>query len=227
MAIQIQGNSGVVAEVDGTTFRALRVTNRPINYGALGYYRAGAVSGTLPAALAAGGELYQFRWPDATNLALVYKVQASAGANVAATAAGIVSLVMTAARSWSAAGSGGTRLTLTGNNCKLRTSMGSSLVNDAGIASTAALTAGTKTLDTTNLGAISLGILTGAITTQVSGNILARGDGILFDADGEGFHPLILAQNEGFVIRNGATAWPAAMTWQLGVDTVWAEAAAF
>lgn len=226
MAIQIQGNSGVVAEVDGTTFRALRVTNRPINYGSLGYYRAGAISGTIAAALAANSEVFQFRWPDATNLALVYKVQVSAGANVAATAAAITSLRMTAARSWSAAGSGGTRLTLTGNNCKLRTSMGTTLVNDAGIASTGALTAGTKTLDTTDLGVVSIGIMTGAITTVVSGNLISRGDGILYDADGEGFHPLTLAQNEGFVIRSGVI-FPAAMTWQLGVDVVWAEAAAF
>lgn len=226
MAIQIQGNGGVVAEVDGTTFRALRVTNRPINYGALGYYRAGALSGTIAAALAANSEVYQHRWTDATNLCLVYKVQVSAGANVAATAAAITALRMTAARSWTVAGSGGTRLTLTGNNCKLRTSMGTSLVNDAGIASTGALTAGTKTLDSTDLGVVSIGILTGAITVAVSGNLISRGDGILYDADGEGFHPLILAQNEGFVIRSGVI-FPAAMTWQLGVDVVWAEAAAF
>ena len=226
MAIQIQGNGGVVAEVDGTTFRALRVTNRPVNYGSLGYYRAGMLSGTIAAALAANSEVYQFRWPDATNLALVYKVCASAGANVAATAAALTSLRMTAARSWTAAGSGGTRMTLTGNNAKLRTSMGTSLVNDAGISSTGALTAGTKTLDTTDLGVCSIGIMTGAITTVVSGNILNKGDGILFDADSEGFHPLILAQNEGFVVRSGVI-FPAAMTWQLGIDTVWAEAAAF
>lgn len=226
MAIQIQGNGGVVAEVDGTTFRALRVTNRPINYGSLGYYRVGALSGTIAAALAANSEVFQWRWSDGTNLGLVYKVQISAGANVAASAAAITGFRMTAARSWSAAGSGGTRLTMTGNNAKLRTSMGTSLVNDVGISSTGALTAGTKTLDATDLGAVSIGILTGAITVAVNGNILNAGDGILFDADGEGFHPLVCAQNEGFVVRSGVI-FPAAMTWQLGVHCVWAEAAAF
>lgn len=226
MAIQIQGNGGVVAEVDGTTFRALRVTNRPINYGTLGYYRVGALSGTMAAALAANSEVFQWRWPDATNLGLVYKVQISAGANVAATAAAITGFRMTAARSWTVAGSGGTRLTMTGNNAKLRTSMGTTLVNDIGISSTGALTAGTKTLDATDLGAVSIGILTGAITVQVSGNILSAGDGILFDASEEGFHPLVCAQNEGFVIRSGVI-FPTGMTWQLGVHCVWAEAAAF
>jgi hypothetical protein len=226
MAIQIQGNGGVVAEVDGTTFRALRVTNRPINYGSLGYYRIGALSGTMAAALAANAEVFQWRWPDATNLGLLYKVQISAGANVAATAAAITGFRLTAARSWTVAGSGGTRLTMTGNNAKLRTSMGTSLINDIGVSTTAGLTAGTKTLDTTDMGAVSIGIGTGAITVAVSLNLLNAGDGILFDADGEGFHPFVAAQNEGVVVRSGVI-FPATMTWQLGVQAVWGEAAAF
>lgn len=226
MAIQIQGNGGVVAEVDGTTFRALRITNRPVNYGSLGYYRTGAVSGTMAAALAANSEIWQWRWADATNLGLMYKVQISAGANVAATAAALNSFNLTAARSWSAAGSGGTRYTLTGNNAKLRTSMGTSLVNDMGISTTAALTAGTKTLDTTNLGSIAYGVATGALTVSLSYNLVNAGDGILFDADGEGFHPYVAAQNEGLVIRSGIIG-PATMTWAFAVQCVWAEAAAF
>jgi hypothetical protein len=225
MAFQIQGNGGVIAEVDGTTFRAMRVTGRPINYGSLGFYRVGAVSGTIAAALAANSELFQFRWPDATNLAVVYWCSVSAGGNVAASAAALVSLVATVARSWTAAGSGGTRLTMTGNNAKLRTSMGTSLVNDIGIATTAALTAGTKTLDTTNIGAVSLGIGTGAITTAM--NLTLLNDVPLINADNINHHPLVLAQNEGFVIRNGATAWPAALTWQLAVQCTWAEVSAY
>lgn len=225
MAIQLQGNGGVVAEVDGTTFRALRVTNRPINYGALGYYRIGAVSGTMAAALAANAEMFQWRWPDATNLGLVYKLAISAGANVAATAAALCSFVMTAARSWTGAGSSGTRLTLTGNNTKLRTSMGTSLVNDAGISTTAGLTAGTKTLDATNMGAVAFGIGTGAITTALDLTFLPNTT--LFDADGEGFHPLVCAQNEGYVVRNGAVIFPATMTWSFAIQAVHAEAAAF
>lgn len=226
MAIQIQGNGGVVAEVDGTTFRALRVTNRPINYGSLGYYRVGAISGTIAAALAANSEVFQWRWPDASNLGLVYKCQISAGANAAATAAAITGFRMTAARAWTVAGSGGTRLTMTGNNAKLRTSMGTTLTNDIGIASTGALTAGTKTLDATDISAVSIGIGTGAITAVVSMNLLNNVNGILFDAAGEGFHPLVCAQNEGFVVRTGVI-FPAGMTWQMAANCVWAEAAAF
>src|SRR3990170_2072835 len=100
MPIQFQGNGGVVAEVDGTTFRAIRVTNRPVNYGSLGYYRIGALSGTMAAALAAGSDIFQWRWTDATNLGLLYKVAISASANVAATAAAITGFLLTAARNW-------------------------------------------------------------------------------------------------------------------------------
>ena len=227
MAIQVQGNGGVVAEVDGTTFRAIRVTSRPVNYGSLGIYRMGMHSGTMAAALGANAEIFQWRWADATNLGLVYKVTISAGANVAATAAALGSLVMVAARSWTAAGTGGTRAVLTGNISKLRTSMGTSLVNDAGICTTAALGAGTKTIDhaTTNMGAIAFGIGTGAITTALNLNMFPDTD--LFNAADGSACPIINAQNEGFIIRNGTVAFPATMTWVYAVNTVWAEAAAF
>ena len=217
MGIQIQGNGGVIADVDGTTFRALRITARPINYGTLGMYRLGMHSGTMAAALAANSEMFQWRWPDATNLGIVYKASISAGANVAATAAALGSFVMAIARSWTAAGTGGTRAVVTGNISKLRTSMGTSLMNDAGISTTGALTAGTKTIDhaTTNLGAVSFGIGTGAITTALNLTFLPNTS--LFDADGEGMHPIVCVQNEGFVIRNGTVAFPAGMTWVFAV----------
>jgi hypothetical protein len=225
MAIQIQGNGGVVAEVDGTTFRALRVTVRPVNYGSLGIYRLGAQTGTISASLAASAELFQFRWTEASNLALVYQVSVSAGANVAAAAAALVSFAMTAARSWTVVGSGGTAVTPTGNSNKLRTNMGTTLVNDIRIAGAVGLTAGTKTLDGQNLGEITIGIGTGAITTSANLNLLNQS--YLLDADGEGFMPLVLTQNEGFVVRNGATAWPGGMTWAAGISVVWAEVASF
>jgi hypothetical protein len=225
MAIQVQGNSGVVAEVDGTTFRALRVTIRPVNYGSLGIYRIGAQSGTMSASLAGGAEMFQFRWTEASNLALIYQVSISAGANVAASAAALVSFAMTVARSWSADGSGGTSVLPTGNSNKLRTNMGTTLADAIRISTTGGLTAGTKTLDGQNLGEITMGIGTGAITTSASLNLLPQS--YLLDADGEGFMPLVLTQDEGFVVRNGATAWPAGMTWAFGVSAVWAEVASF
>jgi len=231
MAIQVQGNGGVVAEVDGTTFRALRITPRPIDYGSLGFYRLGMTSGTMAAALAANSEIYQFRWTDATRFAVLYRCAMSAGANVAATAAALIAFRLTIARAWTAAGSGGTRATMTGHNQKLRTSMGTSLfaANDVGIAGTAALTAGTKTLDAQDAGNISLGIGTGAITTAMSLTFLPLTEFLNVDSSSD--HPMVFAGSgsspEGFVVRTGANAFPAAMTWAFSTNVSWAEVAAY
>jgi len=227
MAIQIQGNGGTVAEVDGTTFRALRVTVRPLNYGSLGAYNLGMTTGTMAAALGANAEIFQFRWAEATNLAVVYRVKISIGQQLAATGALAISLNMAIARGWSAAGSGGLRAVLTGNINKLRTSMGTSLVNDAGISTTAALTAGTKTIDhaTSNIGSVAFGVGTGAITTQTNMSLLPDTD--LFNAVNGAEHPIVFVQNEGFIIRNSPVAWPATVTWVGSVNVSWAEAAAF
>lgn len=226
MALQIQGLSGTIAEVDGTTFDALRVAGRPLDHGSLGHYRLAMTSGTIAAALAANGELFQFRWTDATRLCVIQKVLFSAGANVAATAAGIVNIDLTVARSFSVAGTGGTAATLTGNNAKVRTSMGATLLGEARCATTAALGAGTKTLDTQAIGNVCIGIGTGAITASHRLQLVEKIDLLEVDADAS-IHPVVLAQNEGFVVKNGATAWPAAMTWGFSVQIVWAEVTAF
>lgn len=225
MAIQLIGSSGVVAEVDGTVFRSVRTTGRPMDYGSLGFYRLSMTSGTMAAGLGANAEMFQFRWPDATRFAVVTRIAISAGANVAATAAGLIVFRATTARAWTVAGSGGTRATLTGSNQKLRASMGSSLVNDAGISTTAALTAGTKTLDANDLGAFSTGIGTGAITASLSLGFCPVTELLNIDASND--HPLVLVQNEGFVIRTGANAFPATMTWSFSVNVSWAEVTAY
>lgn len=227
MAIQIQGNSGLVAEVDGSTFRALRVAIRPADYGVLGSYSLAAVTGTIAAALAANSELVQFRWTDATRLALVRRVTVSAGQNVAATAAALLSLRLTVARAFSAAGSGGTALTITGNNAKLRTSMGTTLLAEMRVATTAALGAGTKTLDTQDIGIVSYSVLTGAITVAISGTLVPQTD--LYDGKDSDAHPVVLAGTgggEGVVVRSGIIN-PATMTWALGVTVRWSEVAAY
>jgi len=209
------------------TFRAARVSSRPLDYGSLGHYRISMATGTIGAALAANAELFQFRWTDATRFAVVQKILIGAGANVAATGAALVTLEATIARSWTVAGTGGATATLTANNQKVRTTgMGTTLLGEVRIATTAALGAGTKTLDSQGVGNKTLGIGTGAITTSHRLDLMEKTDLLEVDADGS-VHPLILAQNEGFVIKNGATAWPAAMTWALGVTVVWAEVTAY
>lgn len=217
MAIQIQGNGGLVAEVDGTTWRALRVTTRPPEFGALGCYGKALTSGTMAAGLAAAAAVYSFRWGDATRLCLVTQVRVGAG-SIVAFAAGFVGFVLKHGRAFTASHTGGTAGTLTGNNSKLRTSMGTMLLTDVRIASTAVLGGGTVTLDTDGITA-----LTGSIGVTAGVPLIDPGS-VLFNTEGQSEYPLVFAQNEGFVIQ--ATV-PATGTWTFSVDTKWYEVASY
>lgn len=224
MAIQIQGNGGVVSEVDGTTFRAQRVTSRPVDHGALGAYSYGGFTGILGAGLGANSEIFQFRWTDATRFAVIRKIRISASVSTTMFAAGVpVQLDLVKSTAWSAQGTGGTGLTPAAL-LKRRTSMGSSLVatGDMRIATTAALGAGTKTLETLSLSTIAAA---GPITASLNGTIISPGT-ILWQAEvGDGEHPLVLAQNEGFSIRSVAV--PATGTWTVSITIDWAEVTAY
>lgn len=213
MALQIQGNNGIVADVDGTTWRTLRTTLRPPEFGALGCYGKSLVSGTMAAGLAAGSNVFSYRWGDATRLALVTQVRIGAG-GIVAFAAGFTSFNLKIGRAFTAAHTGGTAGTLTGNNGKLRTSMGTTLLSDVRIASTAALGGGTVTLDTDGITALN------GSTVAVAGTPLVDPGSILFNTEGQSEHPIVLAQNEGFVIQ--ATV-PVTGTWTFSVDVKWYE----
>lgn len=224
MAIQIQGNGSVVAEVDGTTFRAQRVTPRPVDHGAFGAFAYGGFTGILPAALAANSEIFQFRWPDATRLAVIRKVRISACVSTTFFAAGVpVQLDLVKSTAWTVAGTGGTAISPAAL-LKRRATMASSLLasGDMRIATTAALGAGTKTLETLSLSAVAAA---GPITASLNGEIIAPGT-ILWQAEvGDGEHPLVLSQNEGFSIRSVAV--PATGTWTAAVTIDWAEVSAY
>lgn len=219
MPIQIQGNGGTAVEVSGTGFRAMRIEQRPIEYGSLGQYSAAHLSGTMAAGLAANAEVFQYRWTDATRLALVNKVWLD-GLSGSATAftAGFAKVDLLFSRSWTADGSGGTAMTITGNNQKLRTSMGTMLVGAIRGSSTAALTAGTKTNDSQSLGLFAFSIGT------VANVIYAPNRIELFDSKNHQSHPVVLAQNEGLSAR--ATV-PATGTWQFGMSIGWTEVASY
>lgn len=224
MAIQIQGNGGVVAEVDGTTFRSQRVTPRPVDHGSLGAYSYGGSTGILPAALGANSEIFQFRWADATRFAVIRKIIISASVTTTMFAAGVpVEIDLVKSTGWSVAGTGGTGLTLAAL-LRRRASMGNSLLvaGDVRIATTAALGAGTKTLETLSLSSL---VAAGPITASLNGAIIQPGT-ILWQAEvGDGEHPLVLAANEGFSIRSVAV--PATGTWRAAITVDWAEVTAY
>lgn len=218
--MQIQGNTGVVAEVDGTTFRSLRTVNRPVDHGALGAYTYGGSTGILPAALAANSEIFQFRWTHGSNLAVIRRVRISASVTTTMFAAGVpVEIDLIKSTSWTVAGTGGTGLTPAAL-LKRRTSMGSTLIatGDIRIATTAALGAGTKTLETLALSDIITG---GPITGSLNGTIIPSGT-ILWEAEvADGEHPIVLATNEGLSVRSVAV--PGTGTWRASISIDWAE----
>jgi hypothetical protein len=214
MAIQIQGNGGTIAEVE--TSRAQRSTLRGTDPTTLGSYRLSMQTGVMAAGLAASSEIFQFRWTDASRLCVINKVNFEGCGSIVAFAAGVAQFRLAVARSWTVDGSGGTAATITANNQKLRASFGTTLLGAARMASTAALTAGTKTLDAQDIGS-TLGSFPATAGAAINPDSL-------FQPIPGVEYPIVLAQNEGLVVR--ATV-PATGTWTAGLTVVWTEVASY
>jgi len=220
MAIQLQGNAGVVADVDGATFRALRTVPKPIDHGSLGHYRL-ATTVALVATQAANGTLFSFRWGDATRLCVIQKLRLAVLQTAAATATLAERYQAFVARGFTASDSVGTAITLTGNNMKKRTSHATTLVTDIRKSAVAAgLTVGTRTLDAEPI------VELGHVHTITNVNSAVSEKQLDTDA-GDGVHPIILAQNEGVIVRGPTTVFGAAGTADLMVELAWAEVAAY
>jgi hypothetical protein len=220
MAFQLQGNGGAVAEVDGTTFRAMRITSRPADHGALGHYRL-ATTVALVVTQAANGTLFSFRWGDATRFAVLQKLRLSLIQTAAATATIMPSYQVFIARSFSVSDSAGTAITLTGNSMKKRTNMGTTLITDIRKSAVAAgLTVGTRTLDADPV------MEMGTNSTITTPNATLYEKELEMDM-AHGIHPYVFAQNEGFIVRGPTVVFGAAGTANLFVDVSWAEMTAF
>jgi hypothetical protein len=139
----------------------------------------------------------------------------------AATATIMPNFEVFVARSFTASDSAGTAITLTGNNMKKRTNMGTTLVTDIRKSAVAAgLTVGTRTLDAE------------AIMQLPTQQTITTPNTVLFEREleidmGHGNYPLLLAQNEGVIVRGPSVVFGAAGTANLVVDMSWAELAAF
>lgn len=216
MAAQIQGFTAAnILEIEANT-RAARMTMRDIDYGSLGIYSLAATNGTtqMAAGLAANAAIFSLRWAQASNLLLIRRVTLSMAAGATAFTAGAAQFSLIVARSFTVVDSGGTSILPSGNQNKLRTTgMGTTGVGDARISATAALTAGTRTLD-----ALPIGALIGGAPNVAGQSIIPPGS-LLFDQR-PGEHPLLLAQNEGIVIQ---AVVPATGTWFFGVKVDYAE----
>ena len=189
MAVIEGGGTAALQEVD-TTFKAARATLRPFE--CLSWNSVGAATGLLTT-VAAAGAIFSLRNIGANPL-IIRRLGIGFVTTTAFTAAQRLEFSLAIARSFSASDTGGTAIALTGNNCKHRTSLGTVTSIDCRIATTAALTAGTKTLDTNRMGyqAFWAGAI-GATLLVVPDNLLSHN---------AGDYPIVLAQNEGLNVVN-------------------------
>lgn len=231
MPLVIQGVGGVGVEAGAAASSPLHTNARPTPYGTLGHYAIGARTGLIGAGAAANSQIFHARWTDATRFAVIYEIWLDEFDNTTGFTAGRFEFNLTVARAWSADGSGGTALTMSGDNNALRTSMGSSLFGAIRIATTAALGAGTSTLDAQPLRII--GGHVGAIANKhnipqspvVTTAEVAAGPGVLlWSRDPSNEHPIVLATNEGICVR--ATV-PATGVWSATVSMKWCEVTAY
>jgi hypothetical protein len=200
---------------DGSLMRSMiYATPYPLDYGVGGFYQHCAKSGVMAAGMAAGAPIYSFRFTTASMIAAIERVRLSAWTSAALFAASMATFDLYAARSFTAPDTGGNPANFSGDYNQLRSSMGASTASIQ-CANTAALNAGTRTLDAAPLDS-KIFAVPGTASTPI-------GTMTLFEKL-QGDHPLILAQNEGFVVN--ATV-PAGGTWQFALTLEWAELSNF
>lgn len=158
-----------------------------------GEYRIALASGAVTV-VAADAPVFSMRWTNTTLACVVKQVNLLWTMSTAFGTAQDVAFGLYFARSYSVVDSGGTAATLTGNNAKMKTSFPTSRVADMRIATTGALTAGTRTLDTQPL-AVKSG---GTNTLGLGGNNALPWEFGILDAT----QPIILVANEGLVLNN-------------------------
>lgn len=195
---------------------------RPPEVGSLGAYQVGVITGTMAAGIAGDAEVFQFTFLDATRLALVTKVSlTSFSVFTTAFTAGIGHFSLQAKRGITAVGSGGAAPTLTTNNAKLRTDFGTTLLSSGStagevrVATTAALTAATGTLDAAFLGRISIPL---EATTVNYSRISA--ENAFFDYRDNNYQPFVCEGGDGLAIL---VTMPATGTWYAGFKICWQE----
>jgi hypothetical protein len=175
-------------------------------------------SGIMAAGLAANSEIFQFRHADTSARTIrILAVNLSVAADSVAFTAGAGHFDLVPARAWTVDGSGGAAAVFTTNNGKFRTANTAADAHSADSArgsTTAALTAGTKTLDNQGVAALAAGF------TAVAGQLIVQRENLLTMGVNLDNEPLVLANQEGFVIRADV---PATGTWKFAVDVIFAD----
>jgi hypothetical protein len=167
-----------------------------------------ALSGAMAAGLAADAEILQLRWAPTENPVArlaVLGMNFGGAADGTGFAAGNIRFRVHKVTSWTAAGTGGGTIDLTGDRGQLNPAEpASDDLPSIRVATTAALGAGTKTI-AEELAGVTSGISTGA------GNIILAGPSYEFFPHG----PIILRANEGLTLRANV---PATGVWRFATN---------
>lgn len=186
-------------------------------------YSISGVTGAL-AAGAATKLVWYCRHTATDKLSLIKRVELEGLIATTAFAAGQILATLHIARAFTAENGtpGGTALTITGANQRLRSSMATMGMGVVRFSTTAVLGAPTWTLDANPIGSLNTHSSGGVgSATPIIGSQYLPNSGILFDCDlSNGDAPIILGANEGLAIQ---LAVPATGVWIAGVKMKWAE----
>lgn len=198
-----------------------------LNGNLLGSYRAAGATGTT-VSIGAAGILSYLRWSDPTRLAVITRVQVAAYIAATITTAAAVDVALVVSRGSTGAGSGGGVINVAAGMQKMRKVMGDSLVTDARIATTGALTRPTAgTADTSPIVATPLtanfNIQNPGTATFVNGHTSQLIDLYKYEPTE---HPLILSPGESLELQE-FTAGPVTGGIRFYVTYSWTELAIF
>jgi hypothetical protein len=206
----------VSAAQDGSLLRSMMLDSLyPADYGLGGMFQHCAKSGVIAAGLANNSPIYSFFWSGVSPeipFALIRRIRLNAWCVVAFTT-GTVTFDIFAARQFTAQDGGGNVANMFGSNM-LRSAMASSLAT-INWSNTGALTPGTRVLDAAPLDSQTVP------APQVAGAPFTTTRMTLFEKL-QGEHPLMLAGDEGFVVRATVPA-PGIGTWQFALTAEWDE----
>lgn len=170
----------------------------------LGHYRAALITG-LTTGMAANAPIVSLRWTDAgqaaaapgfvyvrPRLLLLLGIDVGAVVTTAFTGAQPTDFECIKATGFTASDTGGTQITAA-QIPKMRSTFGTSLVGDLRRATTSALGAGTRTLDT-------IGFAAGPLYNQNTGGSGETLENV-YSLSRNGQYPLTLTTNEGIIVR--------------------------
>lgn len=187
-----------------------------------GYYQMAFKSGLITG-IAANSPLFSFRWAPAaksdgsgrTYRCQLKFIKVDAVTMTAFGAAQLCDFYTYCAKTWSASDTGGTQVLPAAGDQKRQKQYADSLFvggGDIRIATTGALSAGTRTLEAQPFS--SFKFWSGAIGSSMSPPVLEEWD--------EHHVPMVFEPNQGVIIQNG-TAFGATGVVQLWVDLMWME----